>query len=72
MDDILTDFDGGVPIVTIDRPQRRNAPTRAMYDALARCLDDEGARLSRLLSEPPAREALTAFREKRRPDLSRS
>jgi enoyl-CoA hydratase/carnithine racemase len=42
-----------------------------LAEALARRIDDEGASFSRLLAEPPAREALTAFREKRKPDFSR-
>jgi enoyl-CoA hydratase/carnithine racemase len=39
-------------------------------DAVLRQMDDEAETFSRMLREPAAREALTAFMEKRRPDFS--
>jgi len=44
---------------------------KAQASLVAQQMADEGATFSRMLHEPPAREALTAFMEKRKPDLSR-
>ena len=38
--------------------------------AVARQMADEGAIFSRMLNEPAAKEAFTAFLEKRAPDFS--
>lgn len=38
--------------------------------AVLRKMDEENAQFSRMLSEPAAREAMTAFMEKRKPDFS--
>jgi 1,4-dihydroxy-2-naphthoyl-CoA synthase len=38
---------------------------------LARQIAEEGASFARMLGEPAAREALTAFKEKRKPDFSK-
>jgi enoyl-CoA hydratase/carnithine racemase len=67
MSDILTDTDAAVMTLTLNRVDKKNAITAAMYAAMA----DEGATFSRMLHEPAAREALTAFTEKRKPDFSR-
>jgi enoyl-CoA hydratase/carnithine racemase len=40
-------------------------------DAVLRQMTEEGAHFARLLGEPAAREAMTAFMEKRKPDFSR-
>ena len=34
-------------------------------------MDQEGAHFARMLGEPAAREAMTAFMEKRKPDFSK-
>ncbi|MDB5883622.1 MAG: Enoyl-CoA hydratase, partial [Ramlibacter sp.] len=39
---------------------------------VAQQMAEEGASFSRMLGEPAAREAFTAFMEKRRPDFSRT
>ena len=44
---------------------------RAQTSLVAQKMADEGATFSRMLHEPAAREALTAFMEKRKPDFSR-
>ncbi len=44
---------------------------RAQTSLVAQQMADEGATFSRMLHEPAAREALTAFMEKRKPDFSR-
>ncbi len=44
---------------------------KAQASLVAQQMADEGATFSRMLHEPPAREALTAFMEKRKPDFSR-
>ena len=43
----------------------------AQQDAVQRRIDEEGAHFARLLTAPAAREAMSAFVEKRRPDFSR-
>ena len=42
----------------------------AQQDAVRRQMDEEGALFARLLTAPAAREAMTAFMEKRKPDFS--
>jgi enoyl-CoA hydratase/carnithine racemase len=44
---------------------------KAQSALVALQMADEGATFSRMLNEPAAREALTAFKEKRKPDFSR-
>ena len=44
---------------------------KAQAALVAQQMADEGATFTRMLHEPPAREALTAFMEKRKPDFSR-
>ncbi len=44
---------------------------KAQASLVAQQMADEGATFSRMLHEPAAREALTAFMEKRKPDFSR-
>ena len=41
-----------------------------LRDAIAARMDEEGASFRRMLAEPAAREAFTAFFEKRKPDFS--
>ena len=42
-----------------------------LQEAVLRKMDEEGAQFRRLLGEPAAREAMTAFMEKRKPDFSK-
>ena len=42
----------------------------AQQEAVLRRMDEEGAHFRRMLGEPAAREAMTAFMEKRKPDFS--
>ena len=42
----------------------------AQQEAVLRRMDEEGAHFGRMLGEPAAREAMTAFMEKRKPDFS--
>lgn len=42
-----------------------------LQDAVLRQMAEEGAHFGRMLGEPAAREAMTAFMEKRKPDFSR-
>ena len=41
-----------------------------LRDAIAARMDEEGQSFRRMLGEPAAREAFTAFFEKRKPDFS--
>jgi len=43
MNDILIHTDAGVMTITIDRPERKNALTRAMYSAMAEALAQAGS-----------------------------
>jgi enoyl-CoA hydratase/carnithine racemase len=42
-----------------------------LQEAVLRRIDEEGDEFARLLSQPAAREAVTAFMEKRKPDFSK-
>ncbi|MCA0325182.1 MAG: enoyl-CoA hydratase [Proteobacteria bacterium] len=42
-----------------------------LQQAVLRQMEEEGAQFGRLLTEPAAREAMTAFMEKRKPDFSK-
>ena len=44
---------------------------KGQHDLVARQMMDEGASFARMLREPAAREAFTAFMEKRKPDFSK-
>ena len=44
---------------------------QGQQDAVVQQMDMEGASFGRMLGEPAAREAFTAFMEKRRPDFSK-
>ena len=44
---------------------------KAQAGQIAQQMAEEGASFARLMSEPAAREAFTAFMEKRKPDFSR-
>ena len=43
----------------------------SQQEAVLRQMDEEGAHFGRMLGEPAAREAMTAFMEKRKPDFSK-
>ncbi|MDR0274761.1 MAG: enoyl-CoA hydratase [Burkholderiaceae bacterium] len=43
----------------------------SLHEAVLRRIDEEGEEFARMLSQPAAREAMTAFMEKRKPDFSR-
>ena len=75
---IRTDTADGVLIVTLNRPEKQNALTRAMYQSLADAIAHadagmsiEGGHFAAQLQSAEAREAFAAFAEKRAPDFSR-
>lgn len=71
--------EGGVLTITLNRIERKNAITAVMYravtDALAGAAVDRVVRavvlgFARMLAEPAAKETISAFLAKRKPDFS--
>ena len=62
---IRTETGGGVLTLTIDRPEKKNALTRPMYQALGARMEIEGRHFLTQLKSPEARAAFAAFAGKR-------